>query len=135
MLCNISEIYSNVLFSVTDGFGAVTLRPGLSGDDGHVVTEPGVYDFSIYVDEADEATIQRAQEKLMQLEGMSAAVQQGMTLLYGWTDYVAGYVCPVFALGGMDGELFDPQYYYAVADNGFIFVRTAQGDVWHTLGT
>lgn len=135
VLCNISEIYSNVLFSVTDGFGAVMFRPGLSGDDGHVVTEPGVYDFSIYVDEADEATIQRAQEKLMQLEGMSAAVEQGMTLLYGWTDYVAGYVCPVFALGGMDGELFDPQYYYAVADNGFIFVRTAQGDVWHTLGT
>ena len=135
VLCNISEIYSNMLFSVTDGFGAVMFRPGLSGDDGHVVTEPGVYDFSIYVDEADEATIQRAQEKLMQLEGMSAAVQQGMTLLYGWTDYVAGYVCPVFALGGMDGELFDPQYYYAVADNGFIFVRTAQGDVWHTLGT
>ena len=87
------------------------------------------------VDEADEATIQRAQEKLMQLEGMSAAVQQGMTLLYGWTDYVAGYVCPVFALGGMDGELFDPQYFYAVADDGIISVRGAQEDIWRTWGT
>ena len=72
--------------------------------DGHVAAEPGVYDFSIYVDEADQATIQRAQEKLMQLADVNAAVQQGMTLLYGWTDYVGGHVCPVFALGSMDGE-------------------------------
>lgn len=135
VLCNISEIYSNVLFSVTDGFGAVMFRPGLSGDDGHVVTEPGVYDFSIYVDEADQATIQRAQEKLMQLADVSAAVQQGMTLLYGWTDYVGGHVCPVFALGSMDGEFFEPQYFYAVADDGTISVRGAQEDIWRTWGT
>ena len=59
VLCNISEIYSNVLVSVSDGFSAVAFRPGLSGMDGHVAAEPGVYDFSIYVDEADQATIQR----------------------------------------------------------------------------
>ena len=55
VLCNISEIYSNVLVSVSDGFSAVAFRPGLSGMDGHVAAEPGVYDFSIYVDEAGPA--------------------------------------------------------------------------------
>lgn len=135
VLCNISEIYSNVLFSVTDGFSAVAFRPSLSGMDGHVAAEPGVYDFSIYVDEADAATIQRAQEKLMQLADVSAAVQQGMTLLYGWTDYVGGHVCPVFALGSMDGEFFNSQYFYAVADDGTIFVCGAQEDTWRTLET
>ena len=65
--------------SVSDGFSAVAFRPGLSGMDGHVAAEPGVYDFSIYVDEADQATIQRAQEKLMQLADVNAAVQQGMS--------------------------------------------------------
>lgn len=135
VLCNISEIYSNVLVSVSDGFSAVAFRPGLSGMDGHVAAEPGVYDFSIYVDEADQATIQRAQEKLMQLADVNAAVQQGMTLLYGWTDYVGGHVCPVFALGSMDGEFFNTQYYYAVADDDTIFVCGAQEDIWRTWGT
>ena len=135
VLCNISEIYSNVLVSVSDGFSAVAFRPGLSGMDGHVAAEPGVYDFSIYVDEADQATIQRAQEKLMQLADVNAAVQQGMMLLYGWTDYVCGHVSPVFALGSMDGEFFEPQYFYAVADDGTISVRGAQEDIWRTWGT
>lgn len=135
VLCNISEIYSNVLVSVSDGFSAVAFRPGLSGMDGHVAAEPGVYDFSIYIDEADQATIQRAQEKLMQLADVNTAVQQGMTLLYGWTDYVGGHVCPVFALGSMDGEFFEPQYFYAVADDGIISVRGAQEDIWRTWGT
>ena len=103
--------------------------------DGHVAAEPGVYDVSIYVDEAGQATIQRAQEKLMQLADVNAAVQQGMTLLYGWTDYVCGHVCPVFALGSMDGEFFEPQYFYAVADDGIISVRGAQEDIWRTWGT
>ena len=89
VLCNISEIYSNVLFSVTDGFGAVMFRPGLSGDDGHVVTEPGVYDFSIYVDEADEATIQRAQEKLMQLVGIVRLVAQLYARCLPWAAWTA----------------------------------------------
>lgn len=135
ILCNISEIYSNVLVSVSDGFGTVAFRPSLSGMDGHVAAEPGVYDFSIYVDEADQATIQRAQEKLMQLADVSAAVQQEMTLLYGWTDYVVGHVCPVFALGSMDGEFFNTRYFYAVADDGTIFVRGVQEDTWRTWGT
>ena len=48
----------------------------------------------------------------MQLADVNAAVQQGMMLLYGWTDYVCGHVCPVFALGSMDGEFFEPQYFH-----------------------
>ena len=42
-----------------------------------------------------------------------------------WTASVCGHVSPVFALGSMDGEFFEPQYFYAVADDGTISVRGA----------
>lgn len=34
--CNFSEIYSNVLISVTDGGGAMEFRPSISLKDGHL---------------------------------------------------------------------------------------------------
>lgn len=46
--CNLSEIYSNVLISVTDGGGAIEFRPSLSMMDGRIVEMAGVYDFSVY---------------------------------------------------------------------------------------
>ena len=46
--CNLSEIYSNVLISVTDGGGAVLFRPSVSLKDGHLTNDLPVYDFSIY---------------------------------------------------------------------------------------
>lgn len=46
--CNISEIYANVLISVTDGAKTLEFHPMLSMMDGHVAEEPGCYDFSVY---------------------------------------------------------------------------------------
>ena len=48
VLCNLSDIYSNVLVTVSDGGEAIEVRPGLSGEDGRLVKEPGVYDFSTW---------------------------------------------------------------------------------------
>lgn len=46
--CNLSEIYSNVLVSVTDGTKTLEFRPMLSMEDGHMAVESGCYDFSVY---------------------------------------------------------------------------------------
>ena len=46
--CNFSEIYSNVLVSVTDGGGAIDFHPSISLMDGHLAELAGVYDFSVY---------------------------------------------------------------------------------------
>ena len=46
--CNRSEIYSDVLISVTDGTETLEFHPMLSMMDGHVAAEPGCYDFSVY---------------------------------------------------------------------------------------
>ena len=46
--CNLSEIYSNVLIVSTDGVAAISFRPSLSMEDGHLVAIAGVYDFSVY---------------------------------------------------------------------------------------
>ena len=48
VMCNLSEIYSNVLVTVTDGGGAMDFRPALSMEDGQLAETPGVYDFSVY---------------------------------------------------------------------------------------
>ena len=42
--CNLSEIYSNVLIVSTDGVAAISFRPSLSMEDGHLVAIAGVYD-------------------------------------------------------------------------------------------
>ena len=81
VLCNLSEIYSNVLITVTDGDETLEFHPMLSMEDGHLAETPGVYDFSIYLDIPDEATVQLAMERLMQMEEVRAAMQQGMVLL------------------------------------------------------
>ena len=48
VMCNLSEIYSNVLVTATDGGGAMGFRPALSMEDGQLAETPGVYDFSVY---------------------------------------------------------------------------------------
>lgn len=45
--CNLSEIYSNVLITATDGGGAIDFRPSLSMENGHLQEIAGVYDFSL----------------------------------------------------------------------------------------
>lgn len=46
--CNISEIYTNVLVSLTDGKQIREFRPMISLKDGRMVQEAGLYDFSVY---------------------------------------------------------------------------------------
>ncbi len=53
--CNLSEIYSNVLISATDGGGAVLFRPSLSMENGHLQETAEVYDFSVYEKNAGRA--------------------------------------------------------------------------------
>ncbi|MGN0452542.1 MAG: hypothetical protein ACI4GZ_01945 [Ruminococcus sp.] len=46
--CNVSEIYSNVLVSVTDGAENTEYHPMLSLENGHLALENGIYDLSVY---------------------------------------------------------------------------------------
>lgn len=62
--CNLSEIYSNVLISVTDGGGAIQFRPSLSMMDGRIVEMAGVYDFSVYAQSFDAFAVLPDTEKL-----------------------------------------------------------------------
>lgn len=48
LLCNISEIYSNVIISATDGGGAVRFRPSVSLENGRIDHIPEIYDFTMY---------------------------------------------------------------------------------------
>ena len=72
--CNLSEIYSNVLISATDGGGAILYRPSVSLENGHLATEQSVYDFSIYEETPDERSVQIATEILSEADEDEAAV-------------------------------------------------------------
>lgn len=132
VMCNLSEIYSNVLISVTDGDETLEFHPMLSMEDGHLAETPGVYDFSIYLDMPDEATVQLATERLMQMEEVRAAMQQGMVLLN--TDIVqriGGHNCLLFTLGTDHEDHYVSEILLAVSDE-FIFIYDPIYDVWNT---
>ena len=132
VLCNLSEIYSHVLITVTDGDETLEFHPMLSMEDGHLAETPGVYDFSIYLDIPDEATVQLAMERLMQMEEVRAAMQQGMVLLN--TDIVqriSGHNCLLFSLGTDHEDHYVSEILLAVSDE-FIFIYDPIYDVWNT---
>ena len=135
VLCNLSDIYSNVLVTVSDGGGAIEVRPGLSGEDGRLVKEPGVYDFSIYEKPLDENSVEAAIQMLLQNTEIKLAMQQGMSVMYtGDTELIDGQTCLLFALGTSDDEHFVREYYYAVGD-GILYVYDAVYDTWNIVGT
>lgn len=135
VLCNLSDIYSNVLVTVSDGGGAIEVRPGLSGEDGHLVKEPRVYDFSIYEKPLDENSVDAATQMLLQTAEIQLAVQQGMSVMYtGDTELIDGQTCLLFALGTDHDEHFVREYYYAVGD-GIIYVYDAVFDTWNIVRT
>ena len=132
VMCNLSEIYSNVLITVSDGANSIDFHPMLSMEDGHLAETPGVYDFSIYLDIPDEATVQLAMERLMQMEEVRAAMQQGMVLLN--TDIVrriGGHNCLLFSLGTDHEDHYVSEILLAVSDE-FIFIYDPIYDVWNT---
>ena len=132
--CNLSEIYSNVLISVTDGGGAVLFRPSVSLKDGHLANDLPVYDFSIYEETPDERSVQIATEILLEADEVKDAVKGGMKIMYtGNTQMIEGRTCLLFALGTDREDQFVRERYYGVCDN-LIYVYDAVNDTWELLG-
>lgn len=132
--CNLSEIYSNVLITATDGFGAIDFRPSLSMENGHLQETAGVYDFSIYEETPDERSVQIATEILLEADEVKDAIEHGMKIMYtGDTQMIEGRTCLLFALGTDSEDQFVRERYYGVCDN-LIYVYDAVSDTWAVLG-
>ena len=132
--CNLSETYSNVLITVTDGGGALDFRPSLSMENGHLQEITGVYDFSIYEETPDERSVQIATEILLEADEVKDAVEHGMKIMYtGNTQMIEGRTCLLFALGTEREDQFVRERYYGVCDN-LIYVYDAASDTWAVLG-
>ena len=131
--CNLSEIYSNVLVTATDGGGAIDFRPSLSMENGHLQEIAGVYDFSIYEETPDERSVQIATEILLEADEVKNAVESGMKIIYtGDTQMIEGRPCLLFALGTDSEEQFVREHYYGVCDN-LIYAYDAVSDTWSVL--
>ena len=132
--CNLSEIYANVLITVTDGGGALDFRPSLSMENGHLQDIAGVYDFSIYEETPDECSVQIATEILLEADEVKDAIEHGMKIMYtGDTQMIEGRTCLLFALGTDREDQFVRERYYGVCDN-LIYVYDAVSDTWAVLG-
>ena len=132
--CNLSEIYSNVLISATDGGGAILYRPSISLENGHLATEQSVYDFSIYEETPDERSVQIATEILSEADEVKLALENGMKIMYtGDVQMIEGRTCLLFALGTDREDQFVRERYYGVCDN-LIYVYDAVSDTWAVLG-
>ena len=128
--CNMSEIYSNVLISATDGGGAVKIRPMISMKDGHISEENGAYDFTEYGDEPDGDSLERAMRLLRETEEIKAAMEQGTKLLYtGDTQKINGRMCLIFALATEHEQHFVKERFYGVCDD-YVYVYDALNDTW-----
>lgn len=131
--CNFSEIYSNVLISVTDGGSAMEFRPSISLKDGHLTELEGVYDFTEYEDFSDGQSIEIALEILQEIDEVRQGLEQGMSLMYiGDTDEVDGGCCMLFALGTDSDEQFVQEQLYGVCDNQ-VYAYDVMGDAWNII--
>lgn len=132
--CNFSEIYSNVLITVTDGGGTIDFRPSLTMENGHLQDTAGVYDFSIYEEIPDERSVQIATEILLETDEVKDAVEGGMKIIYtGDTQIIEGRTCLLFALGTDREDQFVRERYYGVCDN-LVYVYDVTNDTWEILG-
>lgn len=131
--CNLSEIHANVLISVTDGTETLEFHPMLSMMDGHVVAEPGCYDFTDY-EMTEEERAQDASDLLTATDEVKDALERGMKLLYtGDTQTIEGRPCLLFALVTDREDQFVREQLYAVSDN-LIYVFDTETDQWQVLG-
>lgn len=131
--CNFSEIYSNVLISVTDGGSAMEFRPSISLKDGHLTELEGVYDFTEYEDFSDVQSIEIALEILQEIDEVRQGLEQGMSLMYiGDTDEIDGGCCMLFALGTDSDEQFVQEQLYGVCDNQ-VYAYDVMGDAWNII--
>ena len=131
--CNFSEIYSNVLISITDGGSAMEFRPSISLKDGHLTELEGVYDFTEYEDFSDGQSIEIALEILQEIDEVRQGLEQGMSLMYiGNTDEIDGGCCMLFALGTDSDEQFVQEQLYGVCDNQ-VYAYDVMGDAWNII--
>ena len=131
--CNLSEIYSNVMISVTDGGGAIQFQPSLSMENGRLQEVAGVFDFTEYDDGTDSKNIEIATEILYGVAEVRDALDAGMTLLYtGDMQEVDGRECFIFALGTEHSEQFVCEQFYAVCDN-LVYAYDALNDGWSVV--
>lgn len=127
--CNLSEVFSNVLISATDGRNALAFHPMISMANGRMVPEDGCYDFSAYKTDPVEA----AREYLLTADEVRRATERGMELLYtGDTETVEGRSCLLFALGTNHEEQFVREQLYAVSDD-LIYNYSVITDSWEIL--
>ena len=134
--CNLSEIYSNVLITASDGGGAIEFRPAISMKNGRLQDYAGVYDFSVYSEEEGlEDDVMNAHGLLLETDEIKFYTDKGMILQYtGQTQVIDGQTCLVFALGTNHDDQFVREIYYAVCGNIF-YVYDAVSDTWNPLGT
>ena len=130
--CNFSEIYSNVLISVTNGTKTLEFRPMISLESGRPVSENGCFELTADDDGEDAAALARA--LLLQTDEVRDATQRGMKLLCtGDTQIIDGQQCLLFALGTEHDEQFVRQQLYAVSESR-IYAYDPVTDTWQTLG-
>lgn len=113
--CNYSEIFSNVLVSVSNGTDTLEFQPMLSMRDGHMVTPDRCHDLSIY-DFAWEGFESYAYESLAGNLEIHDLIEQGMTLrcteeIVDISEEEQGLV---FALGTDREDQFVNERFYAV---------------------
>ena len=118
--CNLSEIYSNVLISVTNGSETVEFQPMLSMKDGHMITTDKCQDLSMY-GYTWESFVNYAYESLLSNYEIQGYVEQGMTLRCTdeIVDVLDGQQGLLFALGTDREDQFVSERFYAVGvENG-----------------
>ena len=134
LLCNVSEIYSNVIITATDGGGAVRFRPSVSLENGRIDHIPEIYDFTMYEWEPGERDVEIATELLSELDAVKTALAQGMKLMYtGDRQLIDGHTCLLFALGTDHGDQFVREQLYGVCDN-LIYIHDAESTEWSPVG-
>ena len=126
--CNISEIHSNVLVTVSDGQKSLEFHPAISLENGHVTKETGCCDFSVYEDFKPSA--EAAFERLAKSEELQTAMEQGMKLIdTGDTEFIEGRLCRIIALGTDCDDRFVREKLYAVSENS-IYMLNAETAEW-----
>lgn len=112
--CNLSEIYSNVLVSVTNGTETVEFQPMLSMMDGHMITIDKCHDLSIY-EYTWDGFVYSAYESLLSNYEIWDYVSQGMALrcTEEIVDISEGERALVFALGTERDDQFVNERFFA----------------------
>ena len=132
--CNVSEIYSNVLVLIKDDFGVLEFRPFISGEDGEIAEEIGLYDFSVYEPyDPGEYGFLEEMDYLCEVDEVREAMKRGMRVLYtGETVEIDGNTCKIFAMGTDHEEAFVTEFHYAVCGD-LVYSYDVISDTWNML--